>query len=68
MSELEQIRAHVSKLRDELSKVSQQRDALLSAMRRAVVAGAHPSLQAKEDCYNILDQALLAHGTKGGAA
>ena len=46
-----------------------QNDNLLSAMRKAVVAGAHPSIEAKEDCYNILNAAIRAHVeiVKGGA-
>lgn len=41
-----------------LDEVIKQRDELLAAMRRAVVAGAHHSIEAKKDCYNIIDAAI----------
>lgn len=52
-----------------IAELTSQRDELLAAMRKAVVAAAHPFNEARNECYNILDEAIRAHvdSAKGGA-
>jgi len=48
----------IKQVRARLARVEGERDELLAAMRRAVVAGAHHSIEAKNDCYDIIDAAI----------